>query len=192
MDWRSWFRTDRLWIFFTFILIVAAVAAILWVDAIGGFGPGQLWDMLPHFLSGAALCAFLLNFNISRTKQKLTPLAAALLIAIPAIIYTLVLGFAWELIEEAIEHFMPWVPIYAQFFWNGVRDLIMDLLGAALSALLYLWHFPAIQEPRPPHPSHPVRSQEPLPGLQAMNYCANCGSVVPADAEYCPACGEKV
>ena len=151
---RKLFRTDWLWILITAILILCAVTAFIWVELIDGYGPGYYWDMIPHFLSGAALCAFLLNFNLSRTNQKIIPiLPLILLIIIPAIIYTLSLGFAWELIEEAIEQFLPWIGIYADFWWNGIRDIIMDLLGAILAALIYLWHFPALDQKEATKPS---------------------------------------
>ena len=194
MTRRRLFRTNPVWIAITIVSFIIAISVHIWVQLIGGYGAGSNWDMLTHFLFGIAISAFFLNFNLSRTHRKLvTILPPVILVVIPAIVYTVAIGLAWELVEEFIQHFLPWVGIYADFWWNGVRDLIMDFLGAVLAASAFLLLFPALTSPEEHKPKPPAISRSPpIPGQAAMNYCDNCGSVVPPDSKHCPRCGHHV
>jgi hypothetical protein len=195
MTSQSWFHTDWKWILFTTLLFILASAAHVWIQLTGGYSAGSYLDMIPHFLFGAAICAFLLNFNLSRSWKKALPVVSPLLIVIlPAILYTLAAAFAWEIFEEFLSIFFPWVGIYSDFWWNGVRDIIMGLLGAVLVAGLYLWHFPIIQVehttlPQTRQPSHKVGY---IPGKASLNHCENCGSVIEPGSKHCSNCGHKL
>ncbi len=192
---QSWFRTDRKWILFTIFLFIIASAAHIWIQLTGGYSAGAYLDMIPHFLFGAAICAFILNFNLSRSWKKVLPIVPPLLLIIlPAILYTLAVAFAWEIFEEFLSIFFPWIGIYSNFWWNGVRDIIMGLLGATVAAGLYLWHFPTILEKqdvieRTKPKTHDVGY---IPGKSSMPYCENCGSVIEPGSKHCSNCGHKL
>lgn len=195
MTSNSRFQTDRLWILTTIILFILGFSVHFWIQLTGGYSAGSYLDMVPHFLFGAALCAFLLNFNLSRSWKKALPLVPPLLlIVLPAIFYTLTLAFAWEIFEELLSIFLPWLGIYANFWWNGIRDIIMGILGATLAAGLYLWHFPAVSQLQEPvEKTRPTtRHTGYIPGKEAMHFCESCGSVVDPDSRHCSNCGHKL
>jgi len=195
MSTRSWFQTDRFWALATIILFILAFASHIWIQLMGGYSAGAYLDMIPHFLFGAAICAFLLSFNLTRSWKKALPLVPPLLIVIlPAILYTLTAAFAWEIFEEFLSIFFPWLGIYANFWWNGIRDIIMGLLGATLAAGLYLWHFPAIVEQQETvEKTRPqTRGTGYIPGKSSMHFCESCGSVVDSDSKHCSNCGHKL
>jgi hypothetical protein len=192
---RSWFRTDRIWILVTIILFILASTAHILIQISGGYSAGSYLDMIPHFLFGAAICAFLLNFNLSRSWKKALPLVPPLLLVIlPAILYTLAVAFAWEIFEEFLSIFFPWLGIYANFWWNGVRDIIMGLLGAFLAAGLYLWHFPAIvaQQRAVERAKPTTRDVGYIPGTPPPQFCESCGSVVDPSSKHCSNCGHRL
>lgn len=195
MTTRSWFQTDRLWVLITIILFILAFSSHIWIQLTGGYSAGAYLDMIPHFLFGAAICAFLLNFNLARSWKKVFPLVPPLLIVIlPAILYTLAAAFAWEIFEEFLANFFPWIGIYSDFWWNGVRDIIMGLLGATMAAGLYLWHFPVIvAKQEVVEKSRPLpRETGYIPGKVASQFCESCGSVVDPDSKHCSNCGHKL
>ena len=192
---QSWFRTDWKWILLTIILFVLAISAHIWIQFTGGYSAGSYLDMIPHFLFGAAICAFLLNFNLSRSWKKALPVVSPLLIVIlPAILYTLAAAFAWEIFEEFLSIFFPWVGIYSDFWWNGVRDIIMGLFGAILAAGIYLWHFPVleIEQVTSRRTRRFVRETGYIPGKAALFHCENCGSVIEPESKHCSNCGAKL
>ena len=192
---QSRFHTDRTWIIVTIAFFILAFIAHIWIQLSGGYTAGSYLDMIPHFLFGAAICAFLLNFNLSRSWKKTLPLVPPLLIVIlPAILYTLALAFAWEFFEEFLSIFFPWFGIYSDFWWNGVRDIIMGLLGATIVAGLYLWHFPAILEKQEAlgKSTSQTRDTGYIPGKASMQYCENCGTTVEPGSKHCTFCGHKL
>ncbi|MFX1474402.1 MAG: zinc ribbon domain-containing protein [Promethearchaeota archaeon] len=190
MCFRRIFRTDWLWILITIVLIISAVVSLFWVATIpGGYEPYNYWDMLPHALSGAALTAFFLNFNISRTRKKYVAIVPLILLTvIPAIIITMILGALWE----GIEVFMPWLGFFAHDIWNIIRDLIADLIGAIFTAIVYFYHFEALEDIEQPKakPAQVQGSSQP-PGSDAMRYCDNCGAVLPPGEHTCDHCGAR-
>ncbi len=191
----SWFRTDKVWLITTLIFFILGTSAHVWIQLTGGYSPGSYLDMIPHFLYGTAICALLLNFNIGRSWKKAFPLIPPLLLVIlPAILYTLAVAFAWEILEEFLSVFLPWLGFYSNFWWNGVRDIIMGLLGATLAAGLYLWHFPAILETQEviERTRPKTRDTGYIPGKSSMHHCENCGSVVEPDSKHCSNCGHKL
>lgn len=183
------FRTDWLWVLITVVLTVSAVVSLFWVAMIDGYRPELLWDMIPHALSGAALCAFFLNFNISRSRKKyVAVLPLIFLIIIPAIIITLALGLIWE----AIEVYMPWLGFFAWDIGNIIRDIIADVIGAVFTAIIYFYHFEALEEIEQPDTEPvPVQDSSQPPGKDTMNYCDNCGSVMPPGERTCDNCGAR-
>ena len=192
---QSWFRTDRKWILFTILLFILASVAHIWIQLTGGYRAGSYLDMIPHFLFGAAICAFLLNLNLSRSWKKALPALSPLLIVIlPAILYTLAAAFAWEIFEEFLSIFFPWVGIYSDFWWNGIRDIIMGLLGAIIVAGLYLWHFPTYEADQDtlPRTRQITHKSGYIPGKTAMDHCENCGSVIEPKSKHCSNCGHKL
>ncbi|MFW9830530.1 MAG: zinc ribbon domain-containing protein [Candidatus Thorarchaeota archaeon] len=194
MAYREWYRTDKVWVFATLILFILAFMAHIWIQLTGGYSPGSYFDMVPHFLFGAAICALLLNFNINRTWKKVFPIIPPfLLVILPALLYTLAVAFAWEIVEELLSIYLPWLGFYSDFWWNGVRDLVMGLLGALLASGFYLWHFPVIVQQQAVLEKTIPRSQSPgyIPGKGAMNYCDACGATLPFGANHCPNCGQK-
>jgi hypothetical protein len=151
--------------------------------------------MIPHFLFGGAICAFLLNFNLLRSWKKALPIVPPfLLIILPAILYTLAAAFAWEIFEELLSIVFPWLGIYSNFWWNGIRDIIIGLFGATLVAGVYLWHFPAILEKHDAFVKSKPKTHEAgyIPGKTSMVYCENCGSVIEPDSKHCSHCGYKL
>ncbi|MFX1509080.1 MAG: zinc ribbon domain-containing protein [Promethearchaeota archaeon] len=195
MTSRSWFHTDKLWILVTSILFVLASGAHIWIQITGGYSAGSYLDMIPHFLFGAAICAFLLNFSLIRSWKKTLPIVPPLLLVIlPAILYTLAVAFTWEMFEEFLSIFFPWLGIYSNFWWNGVRDIVMGLLGATLAAGLYLWHFPVLMEQQTAFEKTTSRrrGQGYIPGKSAMQYCENCGSVIEPGSKHCSHCGHRL
>lgn len=191
---RSRFQTDPFWIAISVIFFTLAFSAHILIQLTGGYSPGSYWDMIPHFLFGAAICALLLNFNLSRSLKKLIPVIPPLLLVIlPAIFYTIAVGFTWEIIEEIFEQFFPWLGYYSDFWWNGIRDILMDFLGALLATGLYLWHFPmqASKVAKELRGAKIVPTGY-IPGKIAMVYCDSCGSTIPPDSRHCPNCGEKI
>ncbi|MFX1576255.1 MAG: zinc ribbon domain-containing protein [Promethearchaeota archaeon] len=195
MTSRSWLRTDRTWILVTIILFILAFSAHIWIQFTGGYSAGSYLDMIPHFLFGAAICAFLLNFNLAQSWKKALPLIPPLLLIIlPAILYTLAAAFAWEIYEEFLSIFFPWLGVYSNFWWNGVRDIIMGLLGATLFAGLYLRHFPTLIEKQDALVSTKPKTREVqyIPGKSSMQYCENCGSVIEPGSNHCSHCGHKL
>ncbi|MFX1565573.1 MAG: zinc ribbon domain-containing protein [Promethearchaeota archaeon] len=192
---RSSFHTDKVWILATIICFILASSAHIWIQLTGGYSAGSYLDMIPHFLFGTSICAFLLNFNLARSWKKALPIVPPLLLIIlPAIFYTLAVAFAWEILEEFLSIFFPWLGIYSNFWWNGVRDIIMGLLGATLAAGLYLWHFPILWDQQTTlKRAIPVgRSESYIPGKKAMHYCENCGSVIEPESKHCSHCGHKL
>ncbi len=195
MTARSLFRTDRLWVLITIILFIFAFIAHSGIQLTGGYSAGSYLDMIPHFLFGAAICAFFLSFNLTRSWKKALPLVPPLLLIIlPAILYTLATAFAWEIFEEFLSIFFPWLGIYSNFWWNGVRDIIMGLLGATLTAGLYLWHFPVIETEHDvlDHTGRKTREIGYIPGKVSMHHCENCGSVIEPGSRHCSNCGHKL
>jgi hypothetical protein len=157
---------------------------------IDGYRPELLWDMIPHALSGAALCAFFLNFNISRSKKRYVAILPLIFLTIiPAVIITLALGFLWE----AVEVYMPWLGFFAWDLWNIIRDLIADLIGAVFTAIIYFYHFEALEGIEQPDSDadQEQESDQPPPGKDAMNKCDNCGSVMPPGEHTCDNCGAR-
>lgn len=186
---RRIFRTDWLWLLITGVLIVSAVVSLYWVAIIDGYRPEYLWDMLPHALCGAALCAFFLNFNITRSSKKYIAIVPLLLLTIiPAIIITLSFGVLWEMIEV----YMPWLGFFAHDIVNILRDILADVIGAVFTAIVYFYHFEALEEIQKPdtEPTQVQDSSQP-PGKDAMNYCDNCGSVMPPGEHTCDNCGAR-
>ncbi len=193
MTKQTWMRTSKVWIIITIVLFILAFTAHIWIQLTGGYSPGSYFDMIPHFLFGAAICAFLLNFTLNRTWKKTIPIIPPLLLVIlPALLYTLAAAFAWEILEELISILLPWLGIYSNFWWNGVRDIIMGFIGALVAAGFYLWHFPAITPIGPTdRGKDQTTSPDYIPGKLAMNYCDSCGATFPIDANHCPNCGHK-
>jgi len=192
---QSWFRTDRVWILATIILFILAFSAHIWIQLTGGYSASSYFDLIPHFLFGLAICAFLLNFNLTRSWKKALPIVPPLLLIIlPALLYTIAAAFAWEIFEEFLSIFIPWLGIYSDFWWNGIRDILMGLLGASLAAGIYLWHFPAILEKRDAleRAKPTTRDEGYIPGKSSMHYCEKCGSVVEPGSKHCPNCGNKL
>jgi hypothetical protein len=192
---QSWFRTSRVWVLVTLTLFILAFTAHFGIQFIGGYNAGAYLDMIPHFLFGAAICAFFLNLSISRAWKKALPIVPPLLmIILPALLYTLAAAFAWEVFEEALSIFYPWLNIYSDFWWNGVRDIIMGLFGATLTAGIYLWYFPAIvkEQEAGKGKRSKTRQIEYVPGKSFMHYCESCGSVVDPDSKHCSNCGHKL
>jgi len=192
---RSWFRTDRLWILVNIPLFVLAITAHILIQLTGGYSAGSYLDMIPHFLFGAAICAFLLNFNLSRSLKKVLPIVPPfLLIILPAIFYTLAVAFAWEIFEEFLSIFFPWLGIYSNFWWNGVRDIVMGLLGATVVAGVYLWHFPTILDKKDALGKAKLKTRDSgfISGKTSIAYCENCGSVIEPNSKHCSHCGHKL
>jgi hypothetical protein len=190
----SWFQTDKVWLITTLIFFILATCAHIWIQLTGGYSSGSYLDMIPHFLYGASICALFLNFNIGKSWKKVIPIIPPLLLVIlPAILYTLAVAFAWEILEEFLSIFLPWLGFYSDFWWNGVRDIIVGFFGALVGVGLYLRHFPKIVEQR--EGLHRARPKTPppsyIPGKTAMHYCDACGAILPADAKHCPHCGHK-
>jgi hypothetical protein len=189
MSPRRIFRTDWLWVLITAVLIISAVVSLFWVASIDGYRPELLWDMIPHALSGAAICAFLLNFNISRSsKRYIAILPLILLTIIPAVIITLAFGILWE----AVEVYMPWLGFFAWDLGNIIRDIIADVIGAVFTVIIYYYHYEALEEIQKPD-TEPTRVQDTSqpPGRDTMNYCDNCGSVMPTGEHTCDNCGAR-
>lgn len=192
---RTWLQTDRFWILTTIIFFSLAFTAHIWIQLTGGYNAGSYLDVIPHFLFGAAICAFFLNFNLSRSWKKALPLVPPLLVIIlPAVLYTVAIAFTWEIFEELLSILLPWLGLYADFWWNGIRDIFMGILGATLTAGLYLWHFPVLKQPQEiVEKARPqARRAGYIPGKSAMHYCENCGSVVEPDSKHCSNCGHKL
>ena len=110
MSNNSWFRTDKIWITTTLILFILATISHIWIQLTGGYSPGSFFDIIPHFLYGAAICALFLNFNIGRSWKKVLPLIPPILLVIlPALLYTLAIAFVWEILEEFLSIYLPWL-----------------------------------------------------------------------------------
>ncbi len=189
MSPRKIFRTDWLWLLITTVLIISAVVSLFWVAAIDGYRPQYLWDMIPHALSGAALCAFFLNFNISRSRKKVIAIAPFILLTLlPAILITIALGALWEGIEVGL----PWLGFFAWDIWNIIRDIIADVIGAIFTAIIYFYHYEVIEEigPSEIESAQDQVSSQP-PGKDTMNFCDNCGSVMPPGEHTCDHCGAR-
>ncbi len=191
MSPRRLFRTDWLWALITIVLTISAVVSLFWVASIDGYRPELLWDMIPHALSGAAICAFFLNFNVSRSRKRyIAILPLILLTIIPAVIITLFLGIIWEMIEVGL----PWLGFFAYDIGNIIRDIIADIIGAVFTAIIYFYHFEALEEiQKPDTETKPTQGQDSsqVPGRDTMNYCDNCGSVMPPGERTCDNCGAR-
>jgi len=112
-------------------------------------------DFVEHYISGFGIGlftvktyrTFLTHISYSKTLTTIgsTKLSHQISLfetnaELPFICYSnIFVGFIWEGLEEIVENFTP--RVINIFFWNGVADILMNLLGALTAYILVSYSF---------------------------------------------------
>jgi hypothetical protein len=88
---------------------------------------------------------------------------------------------------------MPWLGFFAWDLANIIRDIIADIIGAVFTAIIYFAHFEALEDiaQRGTESTQQEQDSSQVPGKDTMNYCDNCGSVMPPGEHTCDNCGAR-
>lgn len=88
-------------------------------------------DILTHTLSGMAFgVGFYWMLSLTNVRKK----------KFLAVFFTFLVSIGWEVIEQ-IEDIVNYNPPYLIdiFFWNGVRDVVSDIIGAILGLGIFFF-----------------------------------------------------
>ncbi len=153
--------------------VIALVSLALSSHAILGapFIPLYHWipglDFVEHYISGFGIGLFAvktyrtfithISYNKALTILGSTKLSHQISLfetkaELPFLCYSSIfVGFIWEGLEEIVENFTP--RVINIFFWNGVADILMNLLGALTAYTLVHHSFIIKKQENRPNPN---------------------------------------
>jgi hypothetical protein len=140
-------------------------------------------DFVEHYISGFGIGLFAvktyrtfithISYNKALTILGSTKLSHQISLfetnaELPFLCYSSIfVGFIWEGLEEIVENFTP--RVINIFFWNGVADILMNLLGALTAYTLVHHSFIIKKQESRPNPNE----KNPKVDLQAVKEASN-------------------